>query len=78
MHLGGEVNGEAKLMETELPVAWANYLSILGFLCLGALIWRIPKYRIYADAPDQARWRDIRIWATVLVAIQLALYTTFT
>lgn len=65
-------------METELPVAWANYLSILGFLILGALIWRIPRHLVYAEAPDQARWRDIRIWATVLVAIQLMLYSIFT
>lgn len=62
----------------DLPVAWANYLSILGFLALGVLVWCIPRNLIYQGAPDTARWRDYRIWATVLIVIQLALYVTFT
>ena len=62
----------------ELPVAWANYISIAGFLFLGVIVWSIPKKLIYADAKDDARWRDIRIWATVLIIIQLILYLTFT
>ena len=60
-----------------LPVAWANYLSILGFLVLGALVWLIPKKIIFTEAPDQSRWRDMRLWASVLIAMQLALYTLF-
>ncbi|XOV83154.1 MAG: hypothetical protein ACFHXK_20165 [bacterium] len=61
-----------------LPVAWANYLSILGFLILGALVWLIPKRIIFTEAPDQSRWRDMRLWASALIAMQLALYTLFT
>jgi len=60
-----------------LPVAWANYLSILGFLVLGTLVWLIPKKVIFTEAPDQSRWRDMRLWASVLIAMQLALYTLF-
>ena len=60
-----------------LPVAWANYLSIFGFLVLGALVWLIPKKIIFTEAPDQSRWRDMRLWASVLIAMQLALYTLF-
>ncbi len=60
-----------------LPVAWANYLSILGFLVLGTLVWLIPKNVIFTEAPDQSRWRDMRLWASVLIAMQLALYTLF-
>lgn len=63
---------------TELPVAWANYASIVGFLCLGIVVWMIPRHLIYRGAADNARWRDIRIWATVLIAIQLVLYVVFT
>lgn len=62
----------------ELPVAWANYISIAGFLFLGVIVWAIPKKLIYAEAKDNARWRDIRIWATVLIIVQVALYLTFT
>ena len=60
-----------------LPLEWANYLSIIGFLCLFVLVWLIPQQAVYEDAPDQSRWRDIRLWATVLIAIQLFLYAVF-
>ncbi len=60
-----------------LDVVWANYLSMLGFVFLLVIVWLIPRRLIYAGAPDQARWRDIRIWATVLIGIQLTLYAVF-
>ena len=62
----------------ELPVAWANYLSILGFLFLAVVVWVIPRKIIYQEAPDNSRWRDIRIWASVLITMQLILYAVFT
>lgn len=63
---------------SQLPVAWANYISIAGFLFLGGMVWLIPKSLIYTEAKDQSRWRDIRLWATVLIAMQLAIYSIFT
>ena len=62
----------------ELPVAWANYISIGGFLFLGVIVWAIPRSLIFTEASDQSSWRDIRIWATVLIGIQLVLYLVFT
>jgi len=64
-------------MNGDLPVEWANYLSIFGFACLIVLVWLIPKERVYEDAPDNAGWRDFRVWATLLIAIQLTLYSVF-
>ncbi len=63
---------------TGLPLAWANYISIAGFIFLGVLVWLIPKRLIYAEARDHSRWRDIRVWATVLIALQLSIYAVFT
>jgi len=62
---------------TTLPVAWANYISMGGFFLLGVIVWLIPRRLIYAGAPDGAIWRDIRIWATVLIAMQVILYALF-
>ena len=62
----------------DLPVAWANCLSILGFLFLAVVVWVIPRKIIYHDAPDNARWRYVRIWANVLITMQLFLYAVFT
>ena len=62
----------------ELPVAWANYLSMGGFVVLGLLVWLIPRKLIFQGAPETALWRDIRWWATLLIALQLGLYAIFT
>ena len=64
-------------MLESLPTSWANYLSMAGFLLLAVLVWRIPRHLIYANAPDNRRWRDIRIWASILITIQLCLYWLF-
>ena len=61
----------------DLPVVWANYASISGFILLAVLVWLIPKKLIYAQAPDQARWRDIRLWASTLILMQVTLYVLF-
>ena len=62
----------------ELPVAWANYLSMAGFTVLALFVWLIPKRLILSEAPDASRWRDIRVWATVLILVQIGLYAIFT
>ncbi len=62
----------------ELPVAWANYLSMGGFVLLGVLVWLIPRKLIFQGAPEASLWRDIRWWATVLIMVQLGLYAVFT
>ena len=63
---------------TDLPVVWANYLSIVGFIFLLLIVWLIPKRLIMTEASTTARWRDIRLWATGLILLQIALYITFT
>lgn len=59
------------------PVAWALPLSFLCFLLLLALVWTIPASVVRRGAPDEARWRDLRIWATALVLLQLGIYVAF-
>ena len=61
-----------------LPVAWANYLSILGFVFLLGLVWMIPKQVVLREAATPSWWRDIRLWATGLISLQVVLYLTFT
>ena len=61
----------------DLPVAWANYISMGIFIFLGCLIWIVPKKAVIADRPITDRWRDLRIWAMVLIALQLGIYWVF-
>ncbi len=60
-----------------LPLEWANYLSMIGFVFLLFLVWLIPRKVVYDDAPDQSLWRDIRLWATLLITFQLLIYAVF-
>ena len=60
-----------------LPV-WIAYLvtaTLFVGLAVGSLL--VPRAEVLRDAPDQARWRDIRIWSVVLIAIQLGIYAVF-
>ena len=61
----------------DLPTEWANYISMAGFLLLAGLIWLIPKKLIFSEAKDHSKWRDIRVWATELIIIQLGIYSIF-
>ncbi|MGI9325013.1 MAG: hypothetical protein ACR2PZ_07325 [Pseudomonadales bacterium] len=59
------------------PRWWANAITVLMFLCIAAAVFLIRRASIMRTAPDQAGWRDIRIWAVVLIAVQLGLYVVF-
>lgn len=60
-----------------LPIALANTITMVLFGVLLAVLWSFPKQHIMRGAPDQARWRDLRIWGTLLIFVQLAIYAVF-
>ena len=62
----------------ELPVSWANYISIALFLALGAGVWSIPKSAVVPEEYEGESWRDLRVWATGLIVFQIVLYAYFT
>lgn len=59
------------------PQWWANAITVVLFLLIAGAVFLVRKQDILRTAPDQASWRDIRIWAVVLIAIQLGLYVIF-
>lgn len=59
-----------------LPVAWAQPFTLLLLLGLLLICWSIPRAHVVRDAPP-GRWRDLRIWASVLILLQLGLYQLF-
>ena len=62
---------------TGLPMSWANTITMVLFGVLLLFVWSFPYRHIVRDAPDQNRWRDLRIWATLLIFVQLGIYAVF-
>jgi len=60
-----------------LPLWWAKIGAAVIFLSILVMVWMLPVKFIYRGSPDRKRWRDLRIWATILIAVQLLLYWIF-
>lgn len=59
------------------PLWWANAFTIALFVAIAVGCWLVKPEAIFGDAPDQARWRDLRVWATALICIQVFIYYIF-
>ena len=53
---------------------WGTVLHTLCYAALVVWVWRRPDDEIFRDAPDRARWRDLRLWIVPLAALQVAIY----
>ena len=62
---------------SRIPLLYAKIL--VGGLYLLLLFWvlRRPKEYILREAPNRKSWRDLRIWAVVLILFQIVLYIIF-
>lgn len=60
-----------------IPLFWGKIIAVVGFAGMVVWAWFRPKSFIFQDAPDGRRWRDLRIWASVLMVIQICLYLSF-
>ena len=61
----------------EIPLVWAIVATVAMYGVMICWAWLRPGKFIYAGAPDKKPWRDLRIWATILMAIQILIYATF-
>ena len=74
-----------EMLRAILNFTWAQDLSIstvkICFISFFMLIFIFALYQrrdyVYQGAPDQARWRDLRIWAGLILIAQSALYLIF-
>jgi hypothetical protein len=57
-----------------LPM-WVAQASAIGLFVAAAIFaWCLPRRYVYLGAPDQARWRDLRIWATLVLVPYMLIY----
>ncbi len=61
----------------DLPLYWAKIIGTLFFLLVIVWAFTRPKEYIFRGAPDGKAWRDLRIWAVVILIIQVFLYIGF-
>ncbi len=62
---------------SNIPLFWGKVVAAIFFLSVIIWAWFRPKHYILAGAPDKKIWRDLRIWATILLIIQITLYFIF-
>jgi hypothetical protein len=49
--------------------------SAVGLYALAVLwVWTLRRDFVFRGAPDAKRWRDLRLWATVVVLPYVAVY----
>ena len=62
---------------SSIPIYWAKIIAV--FVFLGGILWTWfrPKDFVFKDSPDNKRWRDLRIWITVIMIFQIIIYLYF-
>ncbi|MEW6527988.1 MAG: hypothetical protein AB1444_15130 [Spirochaetota bacterium] len=60
-----------------LPLWNAKIVAMIIFACMLVVAWLLPYDFIIKGAPDRKRWRDLRLWATLLTIVQLVIYYIF-
>jgi len=60
-----------------IPLFWGKIIAVVLFAGIVIWAWFRPKEYIYKEAPDKRWWRDLRIWTTVLLALQIIIYLSF-
>lgn len=58
-----------------LPSSYAKPAATILFIALLIFIWYLPINRIYEEKPSV--WKDLRLWSTLLLVIQILIYFIF-
>jgi hypothetical protein len=60
-----------------IPLYWGTVMAVAGFVAILVWAWFRPRDYIFRGAADRRWWRDLRIWATLLLILQIVLYLIF-
>ena len=57
-----------------LPM-WVAVACVVGLYAVAVIwVWTLRREFVFRGAPDQAWWRDLRLWATLIVIPYVAIY----
>jgi len=62
---------------SQIPLFVVKVIIIVLFLSLTLWMWLTPKEYIFKSSPDNKRWRDLRIWGTLIIIVQVVIYLIF-
>jgi hypothetical protein len=68
------LHGPLDRLLDSLPMWVAQACAISLFVLAGLFAWCLPRRFVYLGAPDHARWRDLRIWATLVLVPYVLIY----
>lgn len=57
-----------------LSIGWARAFFLAFFAAIVVFGLSFSRAYIYRGAPDEARWRDLRLWVIAIMAIPTVLY----
>jgi hypothetical protein len=60
-----------------MPMGTARALFMVFFLVVALFGVLQSRRYVYAGAESQARWRDLRLWVVVIMALQAGIYLVF-
>lgn len=60
-----------------IPLVYAKVAAMSLFLMIVVISWMLPGEFIFSGAPDRKKWRDLRVWGTVIVLLQFIIYALF-
>jgi hypothetical protein len=57
-----------------LPM-WVAMTCAIGLYVVALIwVWSLRREFVFRGSPDQEKWRDLRIWATVVILPYIAVY----
>ncbi|MFC1562833.1 hypothetical protein ACFL4Z_02140 [candidate division KSB1 bacterium] len=62
---------------SQISLAWVKVIIFVIFLSLVVWMWLTPKEYIFKSSPDNSKWRDLRIWGTLIILAQSIIYLIF-
>ena len=60
-----------------IPLWWGKVVAVVAFVGIAVWAWFQPRRFVLKGAPDNRNWRDLRVWASILMAIQIVIYLSF-
>lgn len=62
---------------SQIPLGWVKVIIMVLFSGLLLWMWLTPREYILKSSPDNKRWRDLRIWGTLIIIVQAIIYIIF-